>query len=238
METFRCAVAASVYLGHSGSPFIARAPYAPAPVMEALGAVGALPFLISHDAGLSAEKYMTMTDALVLIGGTYISPELYGAEPGPYVAPAFHPRDFFERDLVLAAKRAGKPVLAFCGGMQIVNCALGGTLYQSIRHDIGADTLQHFQKSPVTQTQHAIRTEDGSVLREILGETARVNSLHNEAIRELGAGLIVTARSEDGIIEGIETTDGRFVGVQWHPEFLWKSDARERKLFEWLAGKA
>lgn len=239
MKPFRCAVAASVYLPRVRSPFLSRAPYVPAVMLSALGAAGAAPFLVSHDAGIPPETYLPMMDALVLPGGANLPPDFYGAEPGLRLGEWYRPRDLFDRALFLAAWRAGIPILAFCGGMQLANVALGGTLWQNIQCDVPGSFIQHAQKAPAEEKTHSVTIEEGTVLRRIFGASCRVNSLHREAVRTVADGLAVAARSPDGIIEGLQSAKGDiFVGVQWHPEFLWKEEERMRHLFTDLGVRA
>jgi putative glutamine amidotransferase len=112
-------------------------------------------------------------------------------------------------------------VLGICGGQQLMNVALGGTLIQHIPDEVAA-ALAHEQPNPRTEPGHKVRVAKGTLLHEITGtEELAVNSAHHQAAKDVGAGVVVNATAEDGVIEGIEHPGYRFcLGVQWHPEYL------------------
>jgi putative glutamine amidotransferase len=129
----------------------------------------------------------------------------------------------------------GMPVLAICRGIQVLNVACGGTLWQDL-HIEGATHVAH-DREPRDLLAHAIAIEPKSVLARAIGATrAEVNSLHHQAIRDLGAGLRAVATSDDGLIEGVELRDHRFVvGIQCHPEELAPKHEWARRLFAAVA---
>jgi len=155
-------------------------------------------------------------DGLLLAGGDDVAPELYGEEPHPKLATVDGPRDRLELLLVRAAAAEDRPVLGICRGIQVMNVALGGSLVQDIADQVPG-AVDHVQGA-----RHAVRVERGSRLYEILGaETLEVTSFHHQAVKRPAAGLRVTARSPDGVIEAVERSGARFLlGVQWHPERL------------------
>ncbi len=167
------------------------------------------------------EQVLARLDGLVLSGGGDIAAERYGAEPNPLLEKIDRERDQAELALARLALRMGKPTLAICRGIQVLNVATGGTLYADITTQV-PDALRHRpgEGQPATASAHLVRIEPGSRLRAILElQETTVNSFHHQAVRAVGAGLAVTARAPDGVIEGLELPDHPFfVGVQWHPE--------------------
>lgn len=171
----------------------------------------------------SLEPQLALADAVVVGGSvTDIDPALYGETPRvPLNAPDLR-RDARELRTVQAALRAGLPYLGICKGAQLLNIALGGNLYQDIRHD-GATRSSHWQ------TQHSVETRGGSHARRILGRRTTVASEHHQAAFRLGRGLIGTSRSDDAIPESLEHSGERFtLGLQWHPEHEQSAAAGER----------
>jgi gamma-glutamyl-gamma-aminobutyrate hydrolase PuuD len=165
--------------------------------------------------------------ALVLVGGGDIDPARYGQEPHPATAGVDAGRDTSELALLGAALETGLPVLAICRGMQLLNVQLGGTLVQHVPDVVGTDA---HQPARGCFADVRVATGPGSVTAKILGETATVRCSHHQAIDRLGRGLVVTARSADGLAEAVELKSAPFVvGVQWHPE----EDA-DLRLFEAL----
>ena len=138
-------------------------------------------------------------------------------------------RDAFEIALLDAAVNSGLPVLGICRGPQLINIAAGGTLHQHLPEHAATD-------GPPDATPHTVTTTEGSQLREMYGPEVAVNSLHHQAVDQLGDGYIDTAHSPDGIIEGIEHTELPILGVQWHPELM--TEALTDPCFSWLVERA
>ena len=138
-------------------------------------------------------------------------------------------RDAFEIALLDAAVNSGLPVLGICRGPQLINIAAGGTLHQHLPQHAATD-------GPPDATPHTVTTTEGSQLREMYGPEVAVNSLHHQAVDQLGDGYIATARSTDGIIEGIEHTELPILAVQWHPELM--TEALTDPCFSWLVERA
>ena len=160
-----------------------------------------------------AEDYARALDGLVLQGGADISPLAYGEQPLKPEWAGDPMRDGYEISLVKAFVAAGKPALGICRGLQLINVALGGSLHQDIPHHRSDEYDQH---------AHEVRLEPGSGLARLYGETGprRVISIHHQAIKDLGRGLKVEARAEDGVIEAVRGEGpGYICAVQWHPEF-------------------
>lgn len=194
---------------------------------EAVLRAGALPVILSvTDDKQALEEALSRIDGLVLTGGADIEPRWYGEETLPLCGETAPLRDEMEFYLCRRALEMDMPLLAICRGFEVLNVALGGTLYQDIAAQLG-DALKHPCYDTPRDQVHAVRVEEHTRLRAItgLGEM-RVNSRHHQGVKALGKGLCVSARAEDGLIEGIELPGKRFVvGVQWHPESL--SDYRK-----------
>lgn len=165
---------------------------------------------------------------LVLTGGEDVHPSSYGETPHARLEETDQSRDAVELQLFRAAFERRLPVLAICRGIQLVNVALGGTLYQDLptERPSGVDHVD-------PKGRHALRVEPGSLLHRVVGDPATVNSRHHQAVKALAPALRAVAWAEDGVIEGIEPADGEaswLLAVQWHPE-----DDVESALFEGFA---
>jgi len=190
-----------------------------------LAAVVVPPLLDARDAAAVIQA----TSGLVLSGGEDVDPARYGAAPHPALGPTAPARDAAELALIAAARDAGRPILAICRGLQILNVALGGTLYQ----DLPSERPGPIPHQGDDTARHQVRIAPGSLLHRTLGvERATVNSRHHQAVRELAKDLAATAWSDDGVIEAVERARPAawLLGVQWHPE-----DLGERALFRAFA---
>ena len=191
---------------------------------------------------------LCLIHGLILPGGGDVDPVHFSEEPLPGLGEIDPTRDIFELNFTRLALAAGIPVLGICRGMQILNIALGGSIYQDIVTRIkerparkpcfrpGQDRsgflpsqglsedcyLEHYQKAPRWHPTHKVKIAAGTILARIFGATeCRVNSFHHQAVRQLAPGFIISALAVDGIIEGIESINHLFVlGLQWHPENL------------------
>ena len=198
-----------------GGAYVLRRNYA-----DAVAAAGGVPVLLTHEAD-AVERVLGLIDGLLVSGGDFdVDPVLFGA-------PTRHPsvktkgrRTTFEAAAIREALERDKPLLGICGGQQLLNVVLGGTLVQDINDEVPG-ALEHEQKNPRTEPGHTVAIAPGTVLRGIV-EVAElsVNSAHHQAAKDTGPGVIVNARAPDGVIEGIEHPGHRFcLGVEWHPEF-------------------
>jgi putative glutamine amidotransferase len=207
--------------------------------VNVLTAAGAIPWVIPLLEGneVALRSIYERLDGLFLPGGVDIDPAEYG-EPRTSLCGRVDPaRDWAELLLVRWALADKKPVLAVCRGAQLVNVAVGGSLYQ----DVGTqhpDAIKH-DHFPIggrrrDELAHEVRLTPGSRLQQLLGvDSLAVNSMHHQGIARLAPGLVPVATSPDGLIEGVETTNGHFmIGVQWHPEDLVDVDHRMKRLFD------
>lgn len=174
-------------------------------------------------------------DGLFLAGGVDVDPAYYGEEPHPKLGTVNRERDRVEITLLRWALEDELPILAVCRGIQVLNVAAGGTLYQDIEAQVPAAIRhQYWQIKPRDYRAHDVTIEPDSKLAELMGACAiGVNSMHHQAIKDVASGFRVTARAVDGVVEGIERTDGHFtLGVQWHPEALADQDSAMQALFD------
>ena len=180
------------------------------------------------------EPYLDRVDGLLLIGGSDIDPSFYGAERDPRLEATFPERDQFEIALVHAALQRELPTLGICRGMQLINVALGGTLSQHLVDGSG-QTSHRRNRGSFAGTEHEVVLEEGSLAAEAVGELRHVARCHHhQGVDRLGEGLVVSARSRDGVSEVLEAADGRWLlGLAWHPE----ADPRSR-VFSALADAA
>ncbi len=203
-----------------------------------LTAAGAIPWLIPLVDDDTLRGIYEELDAVFLPGGADIDPATYGADPHPLCDKTDRERDRVEVALATWALEDEKPVLGVCRGMQLINVAAGGSLYQdlaeelpgAIKHDYFPFRGQSFSRDFLA---HDVDVADGTRLAQLLGAgNVRVNSMHHQGVKALGQGLVSTAVSPDGLIEAIEGERGGYlVAVQWHPEALTDNDARTRTLF-------
>ena len=176
--------------------------------------------------------FIEIIDGLLLSGGVDVDPLFYGEEPRPGLGRIDVAKDRVETSLIAKAIEIGLPILGICRGIQMLNVAAGGTLYQDISTSCDG-ALKHRQEAPGSYATHAIEIQEGSRLLEILGHpTIRVNSFHHQAVREPAPGFMISAVSRDGIVEGVEKTRGSFaIGVQFHPERMWQNTPPIADLF-------
>lgn len=192
--------------------------------LRAVIAAGGAPSIFSPLTPPSAvPALLDGVEALLLSGGADIDPKHYRTQPHPKLGAVEAERDTFELALFAEARTRGLPVLAICRGLQLVNVALGGTLWQ----DLPSERGPHLQSAQRTDRVHPVEVIAGTRLHDALGDGGlTVNSFHHQAIRDLAPGLVECGRTSDGLIEGIEGEgDQWLLGVQWHPEEFWADPA-------------
>ncbi len=207
--------------------------------VSALHRAGARPVLLPPTSALPAEEALAPFSGLLLAGGGDLEPASYGAAPHAAVYGTHAERDEAELALVKAAMRLALPVMAICRGLQILNVAAGGTLHQHLPEVEGT----HAHGLPVNGTSvlHDVKVAAGTRLADVSGsEMLSCTSYHHQGIDRLGEGLVSTAWSDDGLVEGLEPdADGPWVmGVQWHPEMTAAEDPSQQALFDGFVARA
>jgi putative glutamine amidotransferase len=169
---------------------------------------------------------------LILSGGPDIHPRRYGEEPLAGLGEVDEALDQMELLAATMAIEKNLPVLGICRGIQVLNVALGGTLYQDIASQV-PESICHTPKTDKAVNTHTVLLETGSRLQKITGKRKIwVNGKHHQAIKDLAPGLAATAHAQDGVVEAVELPAKRFVlGLQWHPEGTWREDSYSQKLF-------
>lgn len=201
---------------------------------RAIEYAGGTPLLMPHVGDIECiNQYLEVLDGLVLSGGGDIDPLLFGQEPHQNIGSVDRVRDEMELQLTQKALTQDLPILAICRGIQMLNVAAGGTIYQDIAAEMPQPTLCHSQSGAGWYASHTIDILSDSHLLQIFGSpTVHVNSFHHQAVREVGEDFIVTARARDNVIETIESPPHRFaLGVQWHPEMMWERHPEALNLF-------
>lgn len=209
--------------------------------IHAVELAGGIPVMLPvYDDYRQLLEVLRRLDGVLFAGGNDVNPLLYGAHPSQKTGTVTPNRDRQEIQLARhLIEDTRLPVLYICRGNQILNVALGGTLHQDL-------VESHFQNhsvltAPATEVCHKVDIVDRSLLRKLLGkDTLEVNSLHHQAVDEVGNGLVVSARAADGVIEALELPqrEGFTLAVQWHPEMLVDSYADHKILLETFVAKA
>ncbi len=217
--------------GHEPTYFL-RARY-----IRAIEELGGIPLILPLVAEAAARRrLLDQVDGLLLTGsGPDLPPRLYG-ERQRYKFPLVSARRAdFELELVRLARARDLPLLGICGGMQTVNVACGGSLFQDIPSQV-EDALNHRQKSKATRLSHPVIVAARSLLKRVVGQARiMVNSSHHQSVKQIAPSLSSSAVAPDGVVEAIESPAHRFLlAIQWHPEFLFDRHRVHRRLFEAL----
>ncbi len=198
---------------------------------------GGVPVIIPPTTNESLlETYAKKLDGFVFTGGDDISPYLYGEVPIKGLGSVDVERDLYEIKLIRMILEYNKPLLAICRGIQVLNVALGGTLYQDLPSEHPSKINHSYTISSKSYPAHYVKIDEKSKLARIVGTTRlAVNSFHHQAIKKLGNGLQATAWADDNIIEAVELEGENFViGVQWHPETMAEKDTPSQQIFNAL----
>lgn len=189
---------------------------------------GGVPVALPHEVA-QAESYLDLMHGLVITGGNFdVPPALYGDHSVHEKVTTKPRRSQFEWAVTEGALKRGMPILGICGGQQLLNVILGGTLIQHIPDTI-PNAFAHEQPNPRHEAGHEVAIVANTLLYKIVGQgTIAVNSAHHQAVAKTAEGVVVNARAADGVIEGIEYPAHPFcLGVQWHPEFsITKADEK------------
>ncbi|MDD3337172.1 MAG: gamma-glutamyl-gamma-aminobutyrate hydrolase family protein [Eubacteriales bacterium] len=202
--------------------------------LEAISKAGGIPVLLSMT--MESEQIAECAkrlDGLLLAGGNDVAPEFFGHRPVGELGEVNPRRDELEMRMIKEAVSKKLPVLGICRGIQMMNVALGGSLYQDLGTQYKEKAMGHRQTRPGRYGSHKVTVKKGTLLHRVVGEEQLwVNSFHHQAVWELAPGCMENAMAEDGVVEGIEGVQTPFfLGVQWHPERMIEEDPTARSLF-------
>ena len=201
--------------------------------LEGIRQAGGLPLLLPLTTDLDElEQLLGLCDGLLFTGGQDVSPALYHESELEGLVQSCTPRDRMEQAALAMALRQGIPVLGICRGLQLINAALGGTLYQDLPAQHPSEIV-HKQQPPYDVPVHPVQVLKATPLAALLQvENLQVNSYHHQAVKTLAPPLQPMALSPDGLIEAVYAPDKPFVwAVQWHPEFSYPVDPASRAIF-------
>ena len=208
--------------------------------ISAVMRAGALPLLFPLVDDVTAWKAMIdKVDGVIFSGGEDIDPQHFGEKVHPACGEIIPLRDAQELYGFKYLLSTGKPFLAICRGIQVMNVALGGTLYQDIPSQLPQITIRHSQPETANGA-HQVDFVSGTLLHSLVkADRLPVNSRHHQVVKDVAPGLQVSAWSEDGLVEGLEFANGYpGIGTQWHPENLSGHSEHMQNLFNWLAVEA
>ena len=201
--------------------------------MDGLTAAGAVPVMLPLTSEMDAIGQLVATcDGFLLTGGQDVAPSLYGQGAATELEETCPERDSMEAVLLNEVMRTGKPFLGICRGLQFINAALGGTLYQDLPTQRPSG-VEHHQSGAYDAPTHDVELVADSPLCRYLGKTSmKVNSYHHQGVKDLADSLSVMGTAPDGLVEALYRPSSRFLwAVQWHPEFMFRTDADSREIF-------
>lgn len=210
-------------------------PYMRPAYLKAIRAAGGIPVILPLDLKEGDLSQLAAAfDGFLFTGGPDVHPFLFGEETQAHCGNVCPRRDEMEFILLRLAMEAAKPILGICRGVQVLNIALGGDIYQDI-------PSQFHEEFPIAHTQpfyydipsHTVKVVPNTRLADIAQcDSLKVNSMHHQAVRRVAPGLIASGYAPGGLVECIEKPDyPYFIGVQWHPEYLWENDGAAARLF-------
>lgn len=226
-------ISANILISETGSfPGMERA-YVNCDYVNSVVAGGGTPVILPviEDDEL-IENQIRNVDGILLSGGYDINPLIFGEEPTEKQGFTYPEVDEHDIKLARIAYKMNKPILGICKGLQVLNVAFGGNLYQDLSQ-IEDCFIKHSQDSKRDMAGHTVETLKNSRLNSILGDSIKTNSFHHQAVKNVAPSFVASAWSKDGVIEGIELQEELFVvGVQWHPEGMINKYPVMLKLFQ------
>lgn len=225
-------ITADVYLGATSVINQKLMDFVPRPAVNAVLAAGGIPVSLPYIPKEEINGLLARLDGVIFTGGPDVDPTFMGEEPIPQLGVTNRNRDLFEIALVRTAVAKKVPILGICRGAQVINVALGGTVYQDIGAQFPSKVLKHHQDAPGDQPTHFVSVNHDSKLFKTIGDNVFVNSRHHQAIKDVPEGLNIVASATDGVIEGIENEGATVQAVQWHPENLWQHDSQQLDIFK------
>lgn len=205
--------------------------------LDGIKAAGGIPVVLPIEMSeADADRIVETCDGFLFTGGQDVAPELYGTKDATGTVVPSPERDNLETLLLSKALQADKAIFGICRGLQFINAFLGGTLWQDLPSQHPSDIVHRQDKPYVNPTHKVLLSGD---LQTLLGkDTLEVNTLHHQAIKDLGKDLIPLAESPDGLIEAVKMAGKHFVwAVQWHPEYMFKTDGDSLRVFSWFVGQ-
>lgn len=202
--------------------------------LDGIKAAGGIPVVLPIEMSeADADRIVETCDGFLFTGGQDVAPELYGTKDATGTVVPSPERDNLETLLLSKALQADKAIFGICRGLQFINAFLGGTLWQDLPSQHPSDIV-HRQDKPYVNPTHKVSLSGD--LQTLLGkDTLEVNTLHHQAIKDLGKDLTPLAKSPDGLIEAVKMMGKRFVcAVQWHPEYMFKTDGDSLRVFSWF----
>lgn len=210
--------------------------------ISAVERAGGIPFIIPYTGDSELRKtYLDLVDGLIFTGGTDPMPSLYGEDSRKELGSTVPERDLQELDLArMAYVQEGLPILGICRGIQVFNISRGGSLFQDIPSQYESQIAHSNESIPKFYGSHQVRVEEGSILEGIVGSGELwVNSFHHQAVKKVGEGLKVVAKSRDGLVEALEGEERQdLLFVQWHPEMMAEKDEAQQAILNWLVTRA
>ena len=204
--------------------------------VTAVNLVGGVPLQLPVIADSDAiRRQIEAVDGVILSGGYDVNPLEYGEQPRQELGQIVPEADYCHLQAARIASELGKPMLGICRGMQILNVAFGGTLYQDV---VQVSALKHVQNAKSYVPCHAVNLEEGTRLQQLFGrDRVMTNSFHHQAVKAVAPGFVASARTSDGVIEAIERPDGPLtLGVQWHPEMMARKAPEMKEFIKKFAG--
>ncbi len=215
-----------------------NAPYAPRPAIEAIVKSGGVPVILPSVDPKFVDDYIDLFDGIVFAGGFDVDPTFFGEEPHLKLRMTYRKRDIFEIALLIRSVEKGKAILGICRGMQLINVALGGTLYQDLSEDKDI-YVKHSQDAPGNFPSHHANVITDSRLYELVGKRPYINSRHHQALKDIAPSLRVVAKADDGVAEAVESLENdQILGLQWHPENTYKHYRDSQNIFADLIKRA